>query len=248
MNAYRFDGKSGGITSMARIFLSYSHCDKAFVAKLAGDLRAGGHEVWLDAWKIEVGDSIPSKIEQGIHDSDFVAVVLSKASCCSNWVEREWKQKYWAEVKENEVLVLPILLEDCEIPELLKPKLYADFRDNYSNGFHKLSNKLGNPDSVRLEQILTAVAFLVDNLLSDPELSHLRKVYDGSGQPETRFFKEELGRLCAMRFLREKANKSIRDMNAASDLRDFVEIRSRGKQYLELRQELLRRTDGLFAL
>lgn len=234
---------------MAKVFLSYSHQDKAFVEKLASDLRAGGHHVWLDAWKIEVGDSIPTKIEQGISDSDFVAVVLSEAACRSNWVEQEWKAKYWTEVKDKEVLVLPILFQDCEIPKLLQPKLYADFRNSYANGFHELSKRLGNPDNVRVEQILTAVAFLLDNLLSNPELSHLEKIHTGScGKPGTRFFKEELGRLCAMRFLREKHNRSIRDMNLDSDLCDFVEIRSRGKQYLELRQELLRRTDGLFAL
>jgi hypothetical protein len=32
------------------------------------------------------------------------------------------------------VKVLPALLRDCEVPELLKTKKYADFRNNYNNG------------------------------------------------------------------------------------------------------------------
>ena len=234
---------------MARIFLSYSHRDQEFAEKLASDLRAGGYRVWLDVWKLEVGDSIPNGIERGIADSQFVVVVLSEASCSSNWVEKEWKAKYWKEVNENQVMVLPLLLEDCEIPELLKPKLYADFRTNYANGYSELSRKLGNPENVRLEEILAAVAFLVDNLLSEPELSHLEKVSSAKcGTPGTRYFKEELGRLCAMKFLKEKSGGKVREMTSDSDLCDYVELTRRGNQYLELREELLRRSEGLFAL
>lgn len=61
-------------------------------------------------------------------------MVLSDNSNQSKWVEREWHTKYWAEVQSGQVKVLPILLKDCEIPELLKMKKYADFRNNHNDG------------------------------------------------------------------------------------------------------------------
>jgi hypothetical protein len=122
---------------MARVFISHSSHDKAVARKLVADLRSLGHEPWLDEYAIRVGDSIPSKIEEGLQNADFVAVLLSPAAVKSGWVDREWKAKYWAEVSAGRVMVLPVLLEECEIPLLLAPKKYADLR-NYATGLVQL--------------------------------------------------------------------------------------------------------------
>lgn len=119
---------------MAKIFLSHSSSDKSFVQTLAEDLRSRGHQVWLDEWEIKVGECIPTRIEDGLRKSEFVVVVMSQRSCASAWVDREWKSKYWDEVDSRQVLVLPVLLETCEIPQLLKTKRYADFRTDYEVG------------------------------------------------------------------------------------------------------------------
>lgn len=127
---------------MAKVFISYSSKDKALVSRLAKSLQDLRHNVWLDEWKIRVGDSIVSKISSGLENADFVAVVLSKNSTASAWVEQEWQTKYWDEVNKRKILVLPILLDDCEIPTLLKTKKYADFRVNYESGLVELSLSL----------------------------------------------------------------------------------------------------------
>jgi len=41
-----------------RVFISYSHADREFVAKLAGDLARNRIVVWWDEWEIKVGDSL----------------------------------------------------------------------------------------------------------------------------------------------------------------------------------------------
>ena len=53
-------------------------------------------------------------------------------------VEREWQTKYWDEVQKQAIQVLPVLLQDCEIPALLKTKRYADFRKDYNNGLQEI--------------------------------------------------------------------------------------------------------------
>ena len=123
---------------MAKIFISHSSKDKKFVFELGKDLRELGHEPWLDEWEIKVGDCIPSKIDQAIGEADYVIVVLSPDAVNSGWVEREWQSKYWDEINKNKTLVLPILISDCQIPDLLKTKKYADFRNDYQVGFADL--------------------------------------------------------------------------------------------------------------
>lgn len=39
-------------------------------------------------------------------------------------------------------MILPILLEDCEIPSLISDKKYADFRYNYQTGLSELLDVL----------------------------------------------------------------------------------------------------------
>jgi len=63
------------------------------------------------------------------------------------WVDREWKAKYWEEVNKNKTVILPILLEDCNIPILLKSKKYADFRYNYHEGLKQLLSVLEDSSS-----------------------------------------------------------------------------------------------------
>lgn len=124
---------------MAKVFISHSSKDRGFAAKLSDDLVKLGHTPWLDAREIMIGDSIQTKIETGISGADYVVVVLSEEATHSRWVDKEWKLKLWDEVEQNRVLVLPVLLSDCEIPQFLKDKKYADFRKDYPIGLAQLA-------------------------------------------------------------------------------------------------------------
>jgi hypothetical protein len=123
---------------MISIFLSYSSNDKSLARQIAKDLRREGFEVWFDEWKIFVGHSISQKIEKGLEEADFVAVLLTNYSVNSGWVEKEWQSKIGEEADNKKVLILPLLGEDCRIPLLLKDKKYADFREQYNLGITEL--------------------------------------------------------------------------------------------------------------
>jgi hypothetical protein len=113
-----------------KVFISYSSKDYEVAVRLAVDLSNAGHTPWLDEFNILVGQSVPQEISTGLQGCDFVFVLLSNNSVKSHWVEREWQTKYWNEIETGKIKVIPILLEKCEIPELLKTKKYANFTDN----------------------------------------------------------------------------------------------------------------------
>ncbi len=121
-----------------KIFISHSSKDKDFARKLSDDFLQMGYEPWLDEWEIKVGECIVKKIETGITDADFVVIILSNHSVSSEWVSAEWKTKYWDEIDSTSTLVLPVLIEQCEIPALLKTKKYADFTKSYAVAFEAL--------------------------------------------------------------------------------------------------------------
>lgn len=119
-------------------FLSHSSKDKKFIRQLAADLTRNNVNVWLDEQKINVGDSIASKISQGLVESDFFIIALSDNSIESEWVKKELNQALISEIEDKKVMVLPLKLSECKIPELIKDKKYADFSKNYKTGLEEL--------------------------------------------------------------------------------------------------------------
>jgi hypothetical protein len=135
------------------VFISYSHADKAFVDKLAANLVKHNAHVWLDRWELNVGDSILNHVQQAIQDSDALLIVLSKTSIASEWCKKELNAGLMRELGEKRVLVLPVLVEDCEISIFLREKMYADFRGKFADGLKPLVEALArvtNPDQGRI--------------------------------------------------------------------------------------------------
>ena len=98
--------------------------------KLGADLRRHGHTIWIDEAEINIGDSLIGKIRDGLDTVDYVAVVLSEASINSEWVKKEIEIASNREIEEKKVLVLPLIIENVELPGFLKGKFYGDFSKN----------------------------------------------------------------------------------------------------------------------
>ena len=118
-----------------KLFISHSSKDKGYANILYADLKAAGCVPWLDERDIVGGQSIPTEIETGIDNSDFLLILLSKNSVISNWVRAEWESSIWDENNDKQIQVIPILIEDCTIPRFLKTKKYIDFRKDYKRAF-----------------------------------------------------------------------------------------------------------------
>lgn len=111
-----------------KVFLSHNWEDKPTARALASKLDSRGISVWLDEHEIRLGDSLIHRIRDAIDTVDYVAVLLSKHSVESEWVKREVDIAMNQEIARKRVKVLPIRLDDCELPGFLVGKLYADLR------------------------------------------------------------------------------------------------------------------------
>jgi hypothetical protein len=136
------------------IFISYSHQDSAFVERLAFQLVQNKINVWVDRWELNVGDSLITRIQDAITGASALLVVLSKASVNSAWVKKEINSGLLRELEELRVIVLPVLIEDCEIPIFLREKIYADFRSSFDDGLRRILEsvaRISNADTGRIE-------------------------------------------------------------------------------------------------
>jgi len=121
-----------------KVFMSHSNHDKQFVEKLGRDLLNQDIGVWLDKWEINVGDSLIDKISDGLSESDYLVIVLSRNSVLSSWVSKELNYYLMKEIAGKKVKILPIIIDNCDIPVFLLEKIYADFRDDYQSGLNTL--------------------------------------------------------------------------------------------------------------
>lgn len=124
------------------VFISHSSEDKIFVEKLATDLKKYHLPLWFDKWEIKVGDSIVEKINEALGIMTDLVLILSKKSVNSKWVKKELSTALMRKLKDNSVKVLPVLIEECEIPIIIIDLKYADFVLDYTNGFLDLIEAL----------------------------------------------------------------------------------------------------------
>ncbi|QOG03469.1 toll/interleukin-1 receptor domain-containing protein [Flavobacterium sp. MDT1-60] len=135
------------------IFISYSHKDKDFVDKLGIKLVEKRIKVFIDRWEMKLGDSITNKIQDAITDASFLMVILSKSSIASDWCKREITTGLMLELEKRRIVVLPLLIEDCDIPLFLRDKFYADFRSSFDNGLATILESLSTMNNDELGRI-----------------------------------------------------------------------------------------------
>jgi hypothetical protein len=125
-----------------KLFISYSHSDAEFVTRLATALHAGGQEVFLDRWELQLGDSIIDRIyEEGLKEASAFAIVLSAASIASPWVRDELNTATLRRITDR-TRVIPILIEDVEVPMALRTLLWIDMRRDFDAGVRRILNTL----------------------------------------------------------------------------------------------------------
>jgi hypothetical protein len=125
-------------TLIGKVFISHASADKPFVDQLVADLAARAIPVWYDKFDLRVGDSVTGGINDGLSASKYFLIVLSKSSVASRWVTEELNAALMEQVARGGTFVLPTLLEDCEVPPLLRHRRYADFRADYERGLEEL--------------------------------------------------------------------------------------------------------------
>jgi small GTP-binding protein len=123
-------------------FLSYNSADKTIAIQLGRRLLDKGINVWLDKWEILAGESITSKIEEGIDNATAFIILMSRNSMKSKWVKEELRIAIQRRLERPEFSLIPILLEDCDIPGFLRDYVHIDWRSPTEEAFKYLLQSL----------------------------------------------------------------------------------------------------------
>jgi len=127
---------------MADVFISYRGADGKEAETLARELTARGHKVWLDLWKIEIGDSIAGRIDEGLTDHPYLILCLSHAGVSTPWMSREWMSGLARQLDGAGVRLLPVRLTGGAPPSILADIRYADLVADWDAGVRALDQAL----------------------------------------------------------------------------------------------------------
>jgi hypothetical protein len=125
------------------VFLRHSTEDKARVRDLYNKLLNDGVDPWLDQEKLVGGTDWSLEINKAIRGAHAVIVCLSKASITkSGFVQKEIKRALDVadEQPEGAIFLIPLRLEDCDLPDRLRDKQQIDFFA--PQGYHRLLRAL----------------------------------------------------------------------------------------------------------
>jgi hypothetical protein len=121
-----------------KAFMSYSHSDREVALRLGEDLRSSGVDVWVDRWEIRPGDSLIEKIfSEGLAEADFFLILLSPASVRSKWVTEELDAAVIRKI-EGVTRIIPVIVEQCDVPLALRSLLWVDLSADYQAGLRAL--------------------------------------------------------------------------------------------------------------
>lgn len=149
-----------------RVFISCAHEDRRVAEQIADALSKSGTNVWFDKYEVKVGASLAAAIDAALEASDYLVVLLSPHSIRSQWVSQEVASAYGREIDARAITLVPVLLEDCDIPPVLAAKQYIDLRLNVSDGIATLAARFSA--AIQLDfSVLSASEFedLVGDLL-----------------------------------------------------------------------------------
>lgn len=124
-----------------KVFVSHASDDKArFVIPFATRLRAAGVDAWVDKWEILPGDSLVDKIfEEGLKEAAAVIVVVSANSVQKPWVREELNAAVVKRIEKG-AKVIPVVIDDVEVPEALRTVLWVRIKDlnAYDESFDRI--------------------------------------------------------------------------------------------------------------
>ncbi|MFG6104936.1 SUMF1/EgtB/PvdO family nonheme iron enzyme [Leptothoe sp. EHU-05/26/07-4] len=117
---------------MVQIFLAHASEDKAKVMELYEHLKKKGYKPWLDKKDLLGGQLWDDEIKKAINSSDVFLACLSQRSVeKQGYVQKEFRMalQKCGELPDGKIYLIPLRLDDCEIPNLRQREYGVNIRD-----------------------------------------------------------------------------------------------------------------------
>lgn len=141
----------GSILRGRDLFLCHTGANKPWVEGLAERIEAVPYQdrhlgVVFDKWDFTKGKNIVLEIDEFIDQCRFIGLVVSKAMLDAEWPTMERTIAVWSDPSGRQGRVIPLLIENVDLPASLRIRNWIDFRDpeRFEESFLELISRLRN--------------------------------------------------------------------------------------------------------
>jgi tetratricopeptide (TPR) repeat protein len=110
-------------------FISYTGADRAWAEWIAVQLEAAGYTTLLQAWDFRPGSDFVEHMHRAIEQTERTIALLSQRYLASVFAAAEWHAIFAKDPSGQAGLLVPVRIEDCEPPGLLRTRVYIDLVD-----------------------------------------------------------------------------------------------------------------------
>jgi TIR domain len=126
-------------------FISYSRANSDFAVRIAKDLKAAGHDIWLDQLNIPTGSRWDDEIEKALHSCSTFLLILSPDAIQSQNVKDEIGYAI-----DSFKHILPVIIKPCDIPFRLRRFQFVNFTDKpYAVNLAEIKGLLSNTSQLQ---------------------------------------------------------------------------------------------------
>ena len=144
------------MTAAPKVFLSYARADadKKFVSTLHRRLKRDGIECFFDEVSLAPGDNFVLEISQAIDECNYLVMVMSRSYFSARFAPSEWAAVLALDPKSERSRLVPLLLEDCELPALIRAINYIDVRssEKFEQNYPRICRRVGRAEPNDIEQ------------------------------------------------------------------------------------------------
>jgi hypothetical protein len=117
-------------------FLSYSHHDVGWARQLyhrLGRFRIAGTSprIFFADYEVAAGQSITRAVGDALEQSQHLLIVATPAWISSEWCKFESQAALWRDLSSAHRTIIPLLVQECDLPLELRLIRSIDFRDQY---------------------------------------------------------------------------------------------------------------------
>jgi tetratricopeptide (TPR) repeat protein len=127
------------------VFVSYRSSDRPWAMSLVARLEGAGLRVFIDQKELELGQSLAGQLQSALTRSRAAVVLVSQGWMASPWCQEEAHVLVKRAVEDSSFTLVPLRLDNSDMPALLGSRLYLDFQHSpraEGEGVERLINTL----------------------------------------------------------------------------------------------------------
>ena len=164
-----------------KVYLSYSFKDKRIADNITYSLMKEDIRCSDDIFEIDSENQFQKTVKDVISACSYLIILLSPNSIKSRWIQYELNFALTRVLKARDITILPVLIEDCDIPSFLKEYQIFDLRNQ--NNIDGLIEQIRTVSKINFSNLsYKQFEDLVEEMLNKFEFINIERewIYNGN--------------------------------------------------------------------